>query len=49
MDELDLRAEKSADDTYAVITILIDVVTKQLRVNMVDMEELQQYQQRSEG
>lgn len=49
LDELDLRAEKSADDAYAAITILIDVVTKQLRVDMVDMKELQQYQQRSEG
>ena len=49
MDELDLRAEKSADDAYAATTILIDVVTKQLHVDMMDMKELQQYQQRSEG
>jgi ribosome-associated translation inhibitor RaiA len=48
LDKLDLRAEKSADDAYAVITILIDVVAKQLHVNMMDMKELQQYQQRSE-
>ena len=49
LDELDLRAEKSADDAYAAITILIDVATKQLHVDMVDLKELQQYQQRSEG
>ena len=49
LDELDLRAEKSADDAYAAITILIDLVTKQLHVDMMDMKELQQYQQRSEG
>ena len=49
MDELDLRAEKSADDAYAAITILIDVATKQLHIDMVDLKELQQYQQRSEG
>ena len=49
LDELDLRAEKSADDAYAAITILIDVVAKQLHVDMMDMKELQQYQQRSEG
>ena len=40
LDKLDLRAEKSANNTYAAITILIDVVTKQLRVDIVDMEEL---------
>jgi ribosome-associated translation inhibitor RaiA len=44
LDKLDLRAEKSADDTYAAITILIDVATKQLHVDMVDLKELQQYQ-----
>jgi predicted nucleic acid-binding Zn-ribbon protein len=49
LDELDLRAEKSADDAYAAITILIDVATRQLHVDMVDLKELQQYQQRSEG
>jgi ribosome-associated translation inhibitor RaiA len=49
LDELDLRAEKSADDAYAAITILIDIATKQLYVDMVDLKELQQYQQRSEG
>ena len=49
LDELDLRAEKSADNAYAAITILIDVATKQLHVDMVDLKELQQYQQRSEG
>ena len=49
LDELDLRAEKSADDAYAAITILIDVATKQLHIDMVDLKELQQYQQRSEG
>ena len=40
LDELDLRAEKSADDAYAAITILIDVATKQLHVNIVDLKEL---------
>jgi predicted nuclease with TOPRIM domain len=49
LDELDLRAEKSADDAYAATTLLIDIVTKQLHINMVDLKELQQYQQRSEG
>ena len=49
LDELDLRAEKSADDAYVAIKILIDVATKQLHVDMVDLKELQQYQQRSEG
>jgi predicted nucleic acid-binding Zn-ribbon protein len=49
LDELDLRAEKSADDAYAATTILIDIATKQLHVDMVDLKELQQYQQRSEG
>ena len=41
LDELDLRAEKSTDDAYAAITILIDVATKQLHVDMVDLKELQ--------
>jgi hypothetical protein len=45
LDELDLRA----DDAYAATTILIDIATKQLHVDMVDLKELQQYQQRSEG
>jgi hypothetical protein len=49
LDELDLRAEKSADDAYTATTILIDIATKQLHVDMVDLKELQQYQQRSEG
>jgi ribosome-associated translation inhibitor RaiA len=40
LDELDLRAEKSADNTYAAITILIDVATKQLYVDIVDLKEL---------
>jgi predicted nuclease with TOPRIM domain len=43
LDELDLRA------AYTATTILIDIATKQLHVDMVDLKELQQYQQRSEG
>lgn len=48
LDELDLRAERSADDAYAMITLIIDIVTRQLEVNRMESKELQQYQQRGE-
>lgn len=41
LNELDFRAEKSADDAYAATTLLIDIVTKQLHVNMAELKELQ--------
>lgn len=48
LDELELRAERSADDAYAMITLLIEIVTRQLHINMTELKELQQYQQRGE-
>lgn len=46
--ELDMRAERSADDAYAAITLLIEITTRQLQTNMTELTELQQYQQRGE-
>ena len=48
VEELDLRAERRVDDNYAMITLLIDVVTRQLQIPMAELRELQQYQQRGE-
>ncbi|KAM0714190.1 hypothetical protein Q7P37_009237 [Cladosporium fusiforme] len=48
LNELDMRAERSADDAYAIITLLIEIVTRQLQINMTERQELQQYQQQGE-
>lgn len=48
LNELDMRAERSADDAYAMITLLIEIVTRQLQINITERQELQQYQQRGE-
>lgn len=48
VEELNMRAERSADDAYATITLLIDIVTRQLNVHITERDELQQYQQRGE-
>lgn len=48
LDDLDLKAGSSADDAYAMIALLIDIVTRQLHINMTELKELQEYQQRGE-
>lgn len=48
LDKLDLRAERSIDDAYGTISLLKDIVAKQLHINPTDLGELRRYQQRGE-
>lgn len=48
VEELDVRAGRSVDDNYAVITLLIDMVARQLQITIAQLRELQQYQQQGE-